>query len=298
MKMKNLDLKLNEENIHYVLKNNFINRNRYISSFLKLINGLEENKIIALDGEWGSGKTWFVKSVEYLMNSESNNELNIVDKEIMNKVKDKYMTFYYNAWENDDAKSAMLSLIYKLIKGDLKMKANKKIIGLILAGGIMICTGFALGNAQYEDYLDSKENTKTEKIAAIKYNNIEIKIDMEVSPLLEKLGEPDHKETIEADEENSEESYSYTYDNMTIYAYLKDKKQYVADVSISGPGDASTANGIKVGASKDNVAKIYGKVTDENMASYEIDKNVIMFIFKDDSVTNISLSRGLSDEEL
>lgn len=145
---------------------------------------------------------------------------------------------------------------------------------------------------------DSKENTKTEKIAAIKYNNVEIKIDMEVSPLLEKLGEPDHKETIEANEENSEESYSYTYDNMTIYAYLKDKKQYVADVSISGPGDASTANGIKVGASKDNVAKIYGKVTDENMASYEIDKNVIMFIFEDDSVTNISLSRGLSDEEL
>lgn len=145
---------------------------------------------------------------------------------------------------------------------------------------------------------DSKENTKAEKIAAIKYNNIEIKIDMEVSPLLEKLGEPDHKETIEANEENSEESYSYTYDNMTIYAYLKDKKQYVADVSISGPGDASTANGIKVGASKDNVAKIYGKVTDENMASYEIDKNVIMFIFEDDSVTNISLSRGLSDEEL
>lgn len=145
---------------------------------------------------------------------------------------------------------------------------------------------------------DSKESTKTEKIAAIKYNNIEIKIDMEVSPLLEKLGEPDHKETIEADEENSEESYSYTYDNMTIYAYLKDKKQYVADVSISGPGNASTANGIKVGASKDNVAKIYGKVTDENMASYEIDKNVIMFIFEDDSVTNISLSRGLSDEEL
>lgn len=97
MKMKNLDLKLNEENIHYVLKNDFINRNRYISSFFKLINGIKENKIIALDGEWGSGKTWFVKSVEYLMNSESNNELNIVDKEIMNKVKDKYMTFYYNA---------------------------------------------------------------------------------------------------------------------------------------------------------------------------------------------------------
>lgn len=130
MKMRNLDLKLNEENIHYVLKNNFINRNRYISSFLKLINGLEENEIIALDGEWGSGKTWFVKSVEYLMNSESNNELNIVDKEIMNKVKDKYMTFYYNAWENDDAKSAMLSLIYKLIN-DSCLQKNESEVGAI-----------------------------------------------------------------------------------------------------------------------------------------------------------------------
>lgn len=130
MKMKNLDLKLNEENIHYVLKNNFINRNRYISSFLKLINGLEENKIIALDGEWGSGKTWFVKSVEYLMNSESNNELNIVDKEIMNKVKDKYMTFYYNAWENDDAESAMLSLMYKLIN-DSCLQKNESEVGAI-----------------------------------------------------------------------------------------------------------------------------------------------------------------------
>lgn len=130
MKMKNLDLKLNEENIHYVLKNDFINRNRYISSFFKLINGIEENKIIALDGEWGSGKTWFVKSVEYLMNSESNNELNIVDKEIMNKVKDKYMTFYYNAWENDDAKSAMLSLMYKLIN-DSCLQKNESEVGAI-----------------------------------------------------------------------------------------------------------------------------------------------------------------------
>ena len=54
------------------------------------------------------------------------------------------------------------------------MKANKKIIGLILAGGIMICTGFALGNAQYEDYLASKENTKTEQVVTEKEDqNIE-----------------------------------------------------------------------------------------------------------------------------
>lgn len=125
--MKNLDLKLNEENIYYVLKNNFINRNKYLSSIFKLINGIEENKIIALDGEWGSGKTWFVKSIEYLMNSDANNELKIVNNEIMDNVKDNYMIFYYNAWENDDAENAMLSLIYKLINDSCLQKHENEV---------------------------------------------------------------------------------------------------------------------------------------------------------------------------
>ena len=125
--MKNLDLKLNDENIKYVLENNFINRNKYIASFLKLINGIEENKIIALDGEWGSGKTWFVKSIEYLINSEINNELRIVNEEIMENVKSNYMTFYYNAWENDDSESAMLSLIYKLTNDSCLQKDENEV---------------------------------------------------------------------------------------------------------------------------------------------------------------------------
>lgn len=54
------------------------------------------------------------------------------------------------------------------------MKANKKIIGLILAGIITTGIGFHVGNVQYEDYLASKENAKTEQVTAEKENqNIE-----------------------------------------------------------------------------------------------------------------------------
>lgn len=54
------------------------------------------------------------------------------------------------------------------------MKANKKVIGLILAGGLLIITGFAVGNHQYKDYLASKENTKTEQVTTKEENqNIE-----------------------------------------------------------------------------------------------------------------------------
>lgn len=128
--MRNLDLKINEENVKYILRNNFINRNKYIGSFFKLINGIENNKIIALDGEWGSGKTWFVKSIEYLINSNVNEELNIVDKDIMENIKLNYMTFYYNAWENDDAENAMLSLIYKLVN-DSCLQKDDDAVGII-----------------------------------------------------------------------------------------------------------------------------------------------------------------------
>lgn len=53
------------------------------------------------------------------------------------------------------------------------MKANKKIIGLILAGGLLIVTGFVVGNKQYEDNL-AKENTNIEQVTTEdEYQNIE-----------------------------------------------------------------------------------------------------------------------------
>lgn len=54
------------------------------------------------------------------------------------------------------------------------MKANKKIIGLVIAGIIMTGAGFVVGDKQYEDYLASKENTKTEQVTTEnEYQNIE-----------------------------------------------------------------------------------------------------------------------------
>jgi len=41
--------------------------------------------------------------------NNANNELKIVNNEIMDNVKDNYMIFYYNAWENDDAEPSFES---------------------------------------------------------------------------------------------------------------------------------------------------------------------------------------------
>lgn len=91
------------------------------------------------------------------------------------------------------------------------MKANKKIIGLILAGGIMICTGFAVGNKQYEDYLASKENTKTEQVTTEKEDqNIETNKQSTEEKQKEILTNASDEELALATEKTLEKSFDQT----------------------------------------------------------------------------------------
>ena len=64
--------------------------------------------------------------VQYLLNNNIEGQISDINLEVLNNVKDEYMTFYYNAWENDDAKSAMLSLIYKLVNDSCLQKEKEK----------------------------------------------------------------------------------------------------------------------------------------------------------------------------
>ena len=124
--MIEVGFKLNEENIIDTLKTDYLNRNKYLNGLINILNNINGSKILALDGNWGSGKTWFLKSLEYLINFNNKRKYNNIDNDNLKKLKKEYMVFYYNAWENDDASSAMLSLLYKLIN-DTYLNSNKKI---------------------------------------------------------------------------------------------------------------------------------------------------------------------------
>ncbi len=145
-----------------------------------------------------------------------------------------------------------------------------------------------------------KENSKSssKKKDAVVYNNVEVTVGADISKLLKKLGDPDFKETIEPEFEGGEESYSYTYDNMTVYAYKNDGKQYLSDIYINGPGEAKTGAGITSGSSRSDVSKAYGDAGKDNTVTYEIGGNIITFMMQDDSVTDISIGKALVDEEL
>ena len=82
--MKKLELKATEENIIESLENDAIGRNNEVFNFSELLSTLEGPYSVAIDSEWGSGKTFFVKQVKMLL--DSLNPQSKVDKETSDKI--------------------------------------------------------------------------------------------------------------------------------------------------------------------------------------------------------------------
>ena len=60
--MKKYEMLPTEENIIETLYNDPINRNKDIVYFYNILQAQESASAIAIDGRWGSGKTFFVKT--------------------------------------------------------------------------------------------------------------------------------------------------------------------------------------------------------------------------------------------
>ena len=68
VQMKNFDLEPTYENIKKTLKDNIIGRNEELYNFFSILDSIDGNMSIALDSGWGTGKTFFVKQIETLLN--------------------------------------------------------------------------------------------------------------------------------------------------------------------------------------------------------------------------------------
>ena len=103
-----------------------LKRNEAVFRFIKMIDTIDSNCSIALDGNWGSGKTIFIKQVKLLMdfmNPQSN-----LDNDVRKRIEtssfrefayyDSYSTVYYDAWANDNHDNPILSLIYATIRSN------------------------------------------------------------------------------------------------------------------------------------------------------------------------------------
>lgn len=71
--MKNIVLLPTEDNLVEALYNDTIDRNKDLVYFYKILQALEKGMSIAIDGKWGSGKTFFAKQMQLIINSLNTN---------------------------------------------------------------------------------------------------------------------------------------------------------------------------------------------------------------------------------
>lgn len=125
--MKSTALQPTFENIKSSLINDSIGRNEDLRYFLKLLDSLEGCYSLALDGGWGSGKTFFVRQAKLALDCLNGNshvkidpETRIQIEEIALKkkkgdkyeIKQTYSTVYYDAWMNDSHDDPIITLLY------------------------------------------------------------------------------------------------------------------------------------------------------------------------------------------
>lgn len=132
--MKSLDLTPTNENVYNSLINDSVGRGEFVRQFVKMLNAIEDNCTIALEGNWGSGKTFFVKQVKMVLDAHNPNYQPVngfLTEERRKAIKEKYSEFnaedgstelkpqlcvYYDAWQNDNDEDPILSLVYSIVK--------------------------------------------------------------------------------------------------------------------------------------------------------------------------------------
>lgn len=127
--MKSYELKPTHENLMETLISDTLDRNKDIFWFADILNSLEDNCSIAIDGSWGSGKTFFVNQVkmfldannEFIGETDNEDKATIISvwKRLHRNCEPEYqphVSVYYDAWENDNDSDPVLSLIYTILK--------------------------------------------------------------------------------------------------------------------------------------------------------------------------------------
>lgn len=124
-----------DENLLLTIKEDVLDRNAELNSFCHLLSTQNSMNSIALDGRWGSGKTFFVKQCALLINAK--NALSNLDKDIAESIlkvakqsnsfegltDNNLLAIYFDAWENDSNEDPVLALIYRIVQ-QLDLKTN------------------------------------------------------------------------------------------------------------------------------------------------------------------------------
>lgn len=170
-----------EELVLSFMQEDAIGRNKALFRFVDLLSNIEDGCSIAVDAEWGAGKTFFVKQAKMILDaknpqSQMREDLRQTIEKLLGKKKfetnyscrEDMATVYYDAWENDTHEDPLLSLMYATMQSQQSRYAPERqrdlweIIcgaGEVSRGGI----GGLLGAVGGKDPLKQEKNEATLK---------------------------------------------------------------------------------------------------------------------------------------
>lgn len=123
--MKKYELNITDESILDSINKDYIQRNSKLNKLIEILNSIEDNRVISIDGNWGTGKTVFVKQLELLNKEEYSNKINSNFNEVvLREYRKKYIVHYYNAWEYDYHSAPLLSILYSILKLHPEIQSN------------------------------------------------------------------------------------------------------------------------------------------------------------------------------
>lgn len=167
--MKSYELKPTTENLFQTFVGDRIDRDRDIWSFCRILNNVEDSCSIAIDGAWGSGKTFFVKQVKMVL--EAHNPFSICTEMNPTQIENIQNTWkvlcgqntielqpqvcvYYDAWENDNDSDPVLSLVYSILRtADTNHKFSENSTALTKAAAILDCFSGKNFSAAVESFM-------------------------------------------------------------------------------------------------------------------------------------------------
>ncbi len=151
----------------------YLSRQPYIDLLKSIIQNQSQNTngySFAIDGEWGSGKTWILKELE---------------KQLLQAKDKKYLIFHYNAWETDFYKEplvALLSVMIETLKTYKKSIKEKGSLGKVITSSVGTLTKVASSfvekkyNINPNDIIDSMKDSGKEilnvKLTKSDFNNM------------------------------------------------------------------------------------------------------------------------------
>ena len=135
--MNKYDILPTESNLALSIKNDTTSRNSNLYNLLRLLNLQQDSWSIAINGSWGTGKTFFIKQCQLILDNafscEDDKILQAIEKlcpdeeDLANIQKTYFRTAYYDAWEHDSEEDPIASLIRCLATTDWSTTAKESL---------------------------------------------------------------------------------------------------------------------------------------------------------------------------